>query len=89
MDLNVNTSLTYSQPESLQDGSINFVRFIPPASSYNAGDSISVKISSSNQFMCLQRSYMKFTITPSATGTLNPLGAVSVFNQVSDQLGGL
>ena len=89
MSLNISNSLTYTQPEGLLDGDIQFVSYKPQgANTYGPSETINVKLSSNTDFMVLDRSYIKFTLTPSATGTLNVNGGSSVINQITDNIGG-
>ena len=70
MSLNISDSLTYTQPEGLLDGKINYIKFVPQgANSYGPSETIEVKLSSNTDFMVLDRSYIKFTLSTSATGT--------------------
>lgn len=89
-DLNVHQSLTFSRPTPEISGPIEFVSFKPNGTnSFNTDSTISVKLSSTTQFLCLERSYVKFKIATSASSTLNPLGASSIFKSVQDTLSGL
>lgn len=90
MSLNISNSLTYSSPESILDGKINYVSFKPQgANSYSPSETISVKLSSNTDFMIPERSYCKFTLTCTATsGTLSVNGGSAVINSVSDNFGG-
>ena len=89
MSLNISDSLTYTQPEGLLDGKINYIKFVPQgANSYGPSETIEVKLSSNTDFMVLDRSYIKFTLSTSATGTLSVNGGSSVINSISDNFGG-
>lgn len=90
-NLNIHESLTYSQPQISVTGPLNYVSYKPSgAQVFAPGDSFTIKLSSNTDFVDLQRSYMKYTVTPSSTsGNLSPMGGSSIFNSVSDQLGGL
>lgn len=89
-NLNINSSLTYALPDITEDGSLQYVSYKPQGgSSFNQGESITVKVSSNTQMVNLKRSYVKFRLTTSAIGTLNPQGLSSVFNSVQDTISGL
>ena len=89
-NLNINSSLTYALPPVVEDGTIQFVSYRPQGgSAFNPGETITVKISSNTQMVSLERSYMKFRLTTSAIGTLNPQGLSSIFNSVQDTVSGL
>ena len=89
MSLNISNSLTYTQPESVLDGKINYVSYKPQgANSYSASETITVKLSSNTDFICLDRSYCKFTLSTSATGTLSVNGGTAVINSIVDNFGG-
>ena len=91
-DLNISESLTFSQPIKQQDGVLNWVSFKSSSglgAEYGPGDNASFKISSSTQYWIPQRSYIKYTLTPTATGQLNPSGGTSVFSSIQTSLGGL
>lgn len=89
-NLNVHNSLTYSVPTPIIDGPIEYVSYKPSGSqTFRAGETISIKLSSNTQFLNLERSYCKFNLACSTTGSLNPLGASSVFKSVQDQVSGL
>jgi hypothetical protein len=88
--LNIHNSLTYASPMSITDGNIQFVSYKPSgAQSFSPGETINVILSSNTDFLVLDRSYVKFTLTTSAVGTLNPFGASACFNSVQDQVSGL
>jgi hypothetical protein len=91
MDLNVSTSLTNSIPDTIQDGKLNFVKFSPinGASAYSPGDTINIKVSSNTEFLCLDRSYLRFDLNTNAVGHLNPMGASACFQTVQELIGGL
>lgn len=89
MSLNISNSLTYTQPESLLDGKISHVSYKPQgANSYSASETISVKLSSNTDFLIPSRSYVKFTLATSTTGTLSVNGGSSCINSVVDNIGG-
>ena len=89
MSLNISNSLTYTQPESVLDGKINYVSYKPQgANSYSASETITVKLSSNTDFLVPDRSYIKFTLATSATGTLSVNGGTAVINSIVDNFGG-
>ncbi|KAJ3317594.1 hypothetical protein HDV06_001357 [Boothiomyces sp. JEL0866] len=88
-DLNVHPSLTYLDPPLLESGNINYASFKPVSNgTFNPGDTCLIKLSSTTDFYVPERSYMKFTFTPSAAGNLNPMGASAVINSVQEQWSG-
>lgn len=89
-DLNISKSLTFSEPSKIQDGEINFVSFKPSGGAvFGPNDSVNIKVSSNNQFLVMDRSYLKFTLKTAATSTLHPQGASAIISSVSDTVGGL
>ena len=89
MSLNIHSSLTYSYPEAVQAGDINFVSYKPSTNSFASNSTLSVKMTSNTEFLIPERSYIKFNLTPSAVSTLNPQGASACFSQIQDIIGGL
>ena len=90
MSLNISNSLTYSKPESILDGKLNYVSFKPQgAVSFGPSESINIKLSSNTDFMVLDRSYIKFNLVCSVTGgNLNVNGGSACINSVVDSVGG-
>jgi hypothetical protein len=89
-DLNINTSLTYSVPSRLEDGEISYVSYKPSgAQVFGPNDTITIKLSSNNEFLCLDRSYLKFKLTTDSVGKFHPNGAVSAISSISDSVSGL
>jgi hypothetical protein len=89
MSLNIHESLTYSAPQMETTGEITFTSFKPyGATTFNPGESISIKMSSTTEFVNLERSYCKFQLVTDSVGVLNPQGASSVFNTVQDTVNG-
>ena len=89
MSLNISNSLTYTQPEGLLDGDIQFVSYKPQgANTYGPSETINVKLSSNTDFMVLHRSYIKFNLACSTTGSLSVNGGSAVVNQITDNIGG-
>lgn len=95
--LSLNQDITYQVPERVTDGDINFVSFKPQSiGSYGPGQTVDFKLRSTNEFVILDRSYMKFklvetgVVTPIASGTgLSLMGAQAVISQVQDSVSGL
>lgn len=95
--LTLNQDLTYQVPEKIQDGEINFVSFKPQSiGAYTPNSSVEFKLRSTNEFVILDRSYMKFSLTETgavttATGgtELSKMGAQAVISQVQDTVSGL
>jgi hypothetical protein len=90
----INDSLTYALPERVLDGDINFVSFKPTSiGAYTPGQSIEFRLRSNNEFVCLDRSYIKFTITETGTVTtgsaLVSAGSSAIFSMVQDTVSGL
>jgi hypothetical protein len=90
--------LTYQIPEKVQDGEINFVSFKPQSiGDYSPGQTVEFKLRSTNEFVILDRSYMKFTLEETGgiaanatTGTiLSSMGAQACISQVQDTVSGL
>ena len=89
MSLNISNSLTYTQPESVLDGKINYVSYKPQgANSYSASETITVKLSSNTDFLIPDRSYVKFTLATSTTGTLSVNGGSACISSIVDNFGG-
>jgi len=89
-DLNIHPSLTFAAPTLLSDGDINFVKFTAIGSNvFNPSDNVTVKVASNNEFLCLDRSYIKFRVTFDTTGTVNPQGLSAVFNSCQDTVSGM
>ena len=58
MSLNISNSLTYSSPESILDGKLNYVSFKPSGTNtYTESETITIKLSSNTDFMVPERSY--------------------------------
>jgi len=89
--LEIDNSLTYSYPVDIVSGDISFVSFKSDAVSYSPGQTASFNLRSNNEFMILDRSYIKFDITETGTtGTsLSCMGSSAIFKTVSDNLSGL
>ena len=67
---------------------INYIKFVPQgANSYGPSETIEVKLSSNTDFMVLDRSYIKFTLSTSATGILSVNGGSACINSISDNVG--
>ena len=88
MSLNVSNSLTYAPPESIIDGKINYVSFKTQKKDYAPGETIDIKLSSNTDFLVPSRSYMKFNLLASTTGTLSVGGGSSCINSIVDSLSG-
>ena len=90
--LELDESLTYSTPPDVVMGDINYVSFKSDSPSYTPGQTVNFNIRSNNEFMILDRSYLKFSYaeTTGTTGcTLSSMGAGSFISQISDTLSGL
>lgn len=95
--LSLNTDLTFQSPEKIQDGSINYVSFKPQSiGAYGPNTTVDFRLRSTNEFVVLERSYMKFRLTETgaagaATGgtILSSMGAQAVISQVQDTVSGL
>ena len=87
--LNVNPDLIYADPKTLVDGYTNLQSFKPYQSTFNAGDTMEIKIVSNSEFIYPKRSFLKFKITPAVQDTLSVLGASSVIDSIQDVVGGV
>lgn len=96
--LTLNHDLTYAAPEKIQDGDINFVGFKPQSIGiYKQNSTVDFKLRSTNEFVILDRSYMKFSIietgavAAAASGgtVLSSMGAQAVISQVNETISGL
>lgn len=88
--LNVNPDLIYSDVTTLLDGKINLQSYKPFQSSYSNGDTIDIKVQSNQEFIYMNRSFLQFKLTPTATqGTLSVLGANACINACCDVIGGV
>ena len=59
--LSIHPDLTYQFPEQVVDGAINLVSFKPTSiGSYTPAQTIEFKLRSNNEFVILDRSYMRF-----------------------------
>ncbi|KAJ3317598.1 hypothetical protein HDV06_001361 [Boothiomyces sp. JEL0866] len=88
-DLNNHPSLTYLAPPLMESGNINYASFKPiSGGTFNPGETCTVKLTSTTDFFVPERSYMKFTFTPSASANLNPMGASSIIHSVQEQWSG-
>jgi hypothetical protein len=90
----INDSLTYAAPDRVIDGDISWVSFKPTSiGTYLPGQSIDFKLRSNNEFVVLDRSYIKFTYAESGSVTtgsaLCTAGASAFFSQVTDTVSGL
>jgi hypothetical protein len=96
--LEIQDSLTYSQATSILDSAVNFVSYKPIyAGSYGPNSTVEFRIRSSNEFVDLSRSYMRYTLAEinnggavAAAGTaLSSAGASTVWSSVTDIVSGL
>lgn len=90
LGFNLHPSLSYAEKDQIVDGDINFVSFKPYKQSYSAGETVDIKLQSTNEFVILDRSYVKFKITPNgdAASTMNSLGGYAPFKDVVDTVSG-
>lgn len=91
--LDLHESLTYSAPADILMGDINFVSFKSDAVSYTPGQSCSFNLRSNNEFVILDRSYIKFSYTETGSVTtgssISSAGASCFIKSVSDTISGL
>ncbi|KAJ3270384.1 hypothetical protein HDV01_007850 [Terramyces sp. JEL0728] len=93
-DLNYHPSMTYQLPPQTELGVPNYVSFKPvQATTFNPNDTIQIKLSSNNELFNFERSYWKYTITPSVTGStngnyLNPMGSSAIVSSIQEQIAG-
>lgn len=95
--LSLNSDITYQSPEKVQDGEINFVSFKPQSIGvYAPNSTVDFRIRSTNEFVILERSYMKFSLVETgavaaiAAGTsLTSMGGSAIISQVQDTVSGL
>jgi len=89
-DLNINDSLTYSTPSRLEDGDVNFVSYkASGAQTFGPSETFTIKLSSNNEFLALDRSYLKFKLNTTAISTLHPNGASACISSVLDMVSGV
>ena len=95
MSLQIHPSTTYQYPEQYTSGQANFVRFTPiNAGAWGPGTDIIFRLQSSNEFIDIDRSYVKLTfqetgiLAGNSIGSLSSQGGTSFINQVTDTLGG-
>lgn len=95
-DFKIPDQLLYSKPEQVLDGSENWVSFGPVSGSeFTAGQSFKVRVSSQNEFLVPQRSYLKYKlqltgITQATTASVtSKLGGVSALKRVVTTVGGV
>ena len=96
VSLNVPLRMTYSDPDSLIDGSLNYVNFGPVAgSSWVANESFDINISSPDRVLDVSKSYLKYkvqltgTTSTTASAVTSVLGGASVLQRVVTSVGGL
>lgn len=95
--LSINQDLTYQAPEMITDGAITYTSFKPQTiGNYTPGQTIEFKLRSTNEFVILDRSYMKFTLQETGSvqhhtsGTLlSSMGAQACISQIQDTISGL
>ncbi|KAJ3317565.1 hypothetical protein HDV06_001478 [Boothiomyces sp. JEL0866] len=95
-DLNTHPSYTadIGLPDIVQIGAVQYLSVKPiQSTSFSPNDTIQFKISSPNQLWTEDRTYLKYTITPSVTGAtngnyLNPMGSTAIFASVTEQYAG-
>ena len=88
--------LLYSKPTQTIDGNINWVSFTPVSgSTFTDGNSFKVRVSSTNEFLVVQRSYLKYTlkltgVTQATTASVTTkLGGASALRRVVTNVGGV
>ena len=71
----LNSDITYQAPERITDGEVNFVSFKPQSiGAYGPGQSVEFKLRSTNEFVILDRSYMKFSLVETGSVTASTAG---------------
>ncbi len=88
--------LLYSAPAQTIDGDINQVQFQPVSGeTFTPGQSITLKISSENEFLVPQRSYLQFDLkltggaANTAPSVISSLGGASVLRRVTTTVSGV
>ena len=90
--LEIHDSLLYNAPDPVLMGDVNFVEFKADSQSYEPGSTMNFQLRSNNEFVIMDRSYLKFTFTESGAsdaGYLSTMGASAFIRQVSDTVSGL
>ncbi|KAJ3316935.1 hypothetical protein HDV06_002538 [Boothiomyces sp. JEL0866] len=90
--LNIHPSMTYRAPDVLESGTIQYVSFKSlTGGPFNPNDSVTIRLSSNSELFVPERSYLKFSLNPSVNSSnpLNPAGASSVIQTVTEFHGGL
>lgn len=87
--------MTYSDPDSLIEGELNYVQFQPVAgSSWGPSESFDINISSPDKVLDVSKSYLKFKLALTGTTTVGSsittvLGGASAIQRVVTSVGGL
>lgn len=89
-------SLLYTPPVQTTDGDVNWVSFPPMSgSSFGPSESFKINVSTPNELLIPQRSYLKFNLrltggaTTTSGSSLSSLGGASVFQSITTELGGV
>lgn len=86
--------MLYSEPDTVIAGTSNFVEFAPiSGSTWSAGESFKININSSNEFLDVKRSYLKFTLTLTGGSTnaatkITAVGGAAAIKSIVTTLGG-
>lgn len=93
--LQIANNMTYSSPQREVSGETSYVSFRPVGSQFGPGQSVEIKLSSTNQYLSIDKSYLKFTFKEIGTvftgsiALLNTIGATAFISSVSDTVSGL
>ena len=95
-NFHITQKLTYSEPDSIVDGDLNYVQFQPVAGqSWVASETFDINVSSPDRVLDVSKSYLKFklqltgTTGTSGSAVTSTLGGVSALQRVQVSVGGL
>ena len=96
VSLSIPQNLTYSNPEQLVDGELNYIQYMPVAgSSWVANETFDINISSPDKVLDVSKSYLKFKLQltgqtgTSGSAVTSILGGAAALQRVVTSVGGL